>query len=147
MNYSNIYIKYGIIGGLFMALIMTFLGVSGDFEIGPVKYLKYIPLFAVLVIAGNYLKNNVSRNDFFSNASKTGIKISALCGAIAGVTVIILYFINPEYAPLKFNVSPETFGKTFIIAFMLFVETFVFGIIFNFIVIQGLKPGAETVQQ
>lgn len=147
MNNPIKFKKYGMIGGLLMLSITAILAISGEYEIGIVKYVKYIPLFVILFILGKEIKNNEKRSDFFTIALKNGISVSAMCGAIMGIGIIILFLINPAFAPLKFNVTPDSIQKAIIIAFMLFFETFVFGSIFNFIVIQGLKPGAETVNQ
>lgn len=139
--------KRGIYAGLAMALIMSALSTTGNYEIGPVKYLQYFVLIGFFIKTALDIKDEVAANTFFQKAMTAGFRMSILAGVVLALATLVLYAINPIFAPMKFNLLPQDLFQAMTIAVILLFETVAFGVIVNFAIIQALKPGAETVNQ
>lgn len=139
--------KYGIYAGLAMVIILALLSVTGDYNIGFIKYVKYIALFIFLCIANLSIREKLRDRKYFGEAMGMGFRLSAIAGVFLLGATVVLFVINPSFAPMKFNFSPDTLVDSFIIGSIIFFETLVFGTLINFVLIQFIKPGAETVQQ
>ncbi len=138
--------RIGLYAGLAMAILMAAMSITGNFEIGPVKYIKYIVLMGFLIKAGILIKQNAPAKKFFQRAMLGGLRIVVLAGLIVAFTSLMLYVVQPEFAPMKFNLLPTNGLQAFTISVMLLIETVALGFILNFAVIQALKPGAENIQ-
>ena len=139
LNSRQLLKSHGIISGLLMTLVMLTLSISGDYKIGLIKYLKYIPLVIILNSFAIYLKPKVKKYKYFPKILVGGLGISAIAGAFLFISTLVVFGIIQDHAPMKFNLLPTNWLDATTIAVMLFVETIALGFIFNFIIFQYHK--------
>jgi hypothetical protein len=135
--------KYGLIIGLIMAAYLFLLNALTD-DISTVfkmmKNLAYIPFIGLALSA---YKKALPQGKIF----KDGIKLIALIGAVAGITLaaanIIVSIILPEISFQQFMNEGDSVGDVLINSFFLASESFVFAMIIGFCFLQFLKDGGS----
>ena len=138
---------YGILAGILMAAIMALFSINGDYSVGFVKYLKYVALFAVLIMVDLLIKKRFANGNFFQKGLVSGLRLSIYAGAIVAASALLLFAVNPAFAPMKFNLIPETWLDAVTISVMLLIEVVALGFILNFIVLQSLKTGPKPLNE
>lgn len=131
-------IKYGLIAGSLMSALLLIFQLSGN-DFSPfLKLLKYTPLAIVIIIGLNAYKSKIN-GDIFINGISFGAKLSLLAGLVLVIANILLYVIYPEIAFSKYGLEPHALSSVLVISAILFFETFVFGNIISFCILQYLK--------
>lgn len=133
--------------GVGMSIVLLTLSLMGNYEVGYIKFLKYVVLFAILIIAANKAKDYFSESEFFTKSLMNGLRISIIGGVILGITTLLIFGIFPEAAPMKFNLIPKNWFDATAIAGMFLFESAALGFIFNLIVLQFLKRGPKEMSE
>ena len=135
--------RYGLIAGISMsAILLLFQLFTGD--LNPyLKLIKYLPLFICLGLALVEIKHIIPGEKIFIKGMAHGFKLSAYAGIIVAIVSLLIAFFKPDLRFSIFGVQSKTIAQDVIISAMLAAETFVFGSIISFIILQFLK---ERVQ-
>jgi len=140
INTDNLSTQYGIAAGIMMSALLLAFQISGS-DFSPfMKLSKYIILALLLTVALKVYKNKIS-GDIFIKGISFGAKLSFVAGLVLVITNFVLYFINPAIAFSKYGLEPSAVSGVAVISAILFFETFVFGNIISFSVLQYLKGG------
>ena len=135
--------KYGVIIGLIMAGYLFLLNATTN-EIDTVfKMLKNVAFIPFIGLALFAYKKALPEGKIF----KDGIKLTALIGAISGVTLaaanVLVSLIAPEISFQQFMNEGDSVGDVLINSFFLATESFVFAMIIGFCFLQFLKSGGS----
>lgn len=138
INTSNISTKYGVLAGIGMSLILLLFQLSGN-DFSPfLKLGKYIVLAVVITFA--LKKYSAGTNaDIFIKGIGIGTKLSLVAALVMVAANVLLYAITPTLAFSKYSIEPTTLGEAGLVSGILFFETFVFGSLTTFAVLQFLK--------
>jgi hypothetical protein len=142
---KDLLLIHGLIAGLLISLMTVSLSISDDFKIGLIKFLIYLPLTAVLISHARLLKPIVQDQTYFPKLLSGGLLISSMAGIFLMATTLILFGINPEFAPMKFNLMPANWLDATTISVMQLFETTALGFTINLIVFQYYKMGPRTL--
>lgn len=142
---KNLLIFHALIAGLMCSLLSITLSVSSDLKFGFIKFSKYIPLALVLISHAINLKPVVEDRDYFPKLLSGGLFISWITGTFLMLSVLILFAIDPHYAPMKFNLLPASWLDAITISVMQLFETTALGFTINLIVFQYFKLGPKTL--
>lgn len=131
---------YGVVAGILMGLYTWILNASTDNPGAALQFAKYIFLIAILGFVLYRHKFSVPRGKTF----KTGIVVGAYTTIAAGITLIIFNIIlylggADDSATEMFNKDADTLPDTLMLSGILFLETFVAGMITTFISLQLYK--------
>ena len=139
-KYSNLILKYGLGSGIVMAIILLMFQWFGYPDKILIKYVNYIGLIFFLGIFMKHLKRMMRKDaDLFIQGIKAGARISFVAGLVVIVINILLYLINPELAFNKFFIEPNSVLDLLTVSIFLLFETFVFGSLISFIILQYKK--------
>ena len=142
INTSNISTRFGLFSGMLMAAVLLLFQISGQDYSPFLKLGKYLVLGAGIVAALNVYKQ-ASSKDVFIGGIGVGVKLSLAAALILVATNIVLYAVAPAFAFSKYGLEPHSFAEMGLISGILFFETFVFGSIITFSVLQFLKDKIE----
>jgi len=138
INTHNISFRYGAIAGILMAVVLMLFSMSGN-DFSPfLKLSKYLPLAMVIIVALNIYKSKVNSNIFIKGIG-IGAKLSIIAGAILALINLVLFLIQPEWSFSKYGIDPTSLERMIMVSAILFFETFVFGNIISFAILQYLK--------
>ena len=142
INLNNLSTKYGLLGGLLMAVILFGFQITGN-DFSPfVKLSKYTMLALSIVVALNIYKNKI-KGDIFIKGISLGTKLSLVSGLILVALNYAIFFLYPDFAFSKYSIEPSSIRQVTLISGVLFFETLVFGSLITFMVLQFLKEPIE----
>lgn len=124
---------------IYTILIQSFSSPETISYLKPFRYLLLLGIFYVLF--KNY-KNALPEGRIFKKGAVLGIYMSAIAAIISVAVIALAEFAGFEFN--KFNQEVDTFSEFITMDWILFFETFVFGIIASFICLQGLKATNRT---
>lgn len=142
INTSNISTQYGLLSGGLMAAVLLMFQMAGQDYSPFLKLGKYLILIIGIVTALNIYKSKIQK-DVFIGGIGVGIKLSLAAGLILVLTNTVLFLVAPELAFSKYGLEPHSFAQMALISGILFFETFVFGSLITFAVLQFLKGSIE----
>ena len=131
--------KYALISGLLISIFLAMLGVSGNYGLSSIKYIKYLILIACLIAFYRRSKNNLSENPNLFTYIGSGAKITVIAATMVAITNLILFFIEPSYSIEKYSLLASTVGEAVSVSFLLFVELTVLGMLCCFVVYPWFK--------
>ncbi len=138
---KKITIKHGVIAGMTMSVLLFGLAIIGDYGGSPLKYLKYLILFATIAYSLKLMKDRHNADHhFFSKALIRGLNLSLISAGIISILNIVMFSINPEYSIAKWNLEPSTVMEAMVVSVSILLEMFVMGGIATFVTFQALKP-------
>jgi len=138
-------IRNGILLGLVVALYSLFIQIIAPSESAayfkPVKYLFMLGAFYYTL--KNY-KERLPKGEIFKRGSVLGIYMSIATALTVFALMSLFQVLFPSIEFSQYTQDIDSDSKAVIFDWMLLVETFVFGIIINFIILQGLKDTNRT---
>lgn len=133
-------VKWGIIGGLVMAVFLVLTQLMSSEGSIALKFFKYIALGAVLLFGLSTQRSYMQENYRF----KDGMMLGAFMTLISSITLvlsnIVLYATTDNLAFDKFSKTADSFGNVMLLNGVIFFEVLVFGMIITFVCLQSLKP-------
>ena len=130
--------NYGLTAsGVMMAflLFMEFTDNHGPF----VNFMSYIPLAIILFVALKDLKTRLPKDRIFIKGLPLGLGISLVAASFLTVLNICLIIFAPSHSFHAFGIEPVSLNQEVMMTSIFFVETFVYGAIITFILLQFLK--------
>jgi len=135
----------GILLGVAIAMYSLLVQLAAPSEIAayfkPVKYLFMLGAFYYTL---NNYKKTLPKGEIFKRGAVLGIYMSAATAftAFALMSLFEVLFSGVEFS--QYTEEIDSVSEAIIFDWILLVETFVFGIIVNFIILQGLKDSNRT---
>lgn len=109
-----------------------------------IKPLKYVFVFGGFYYALSQYKQVLPKNRIFRKGAVLGIIMSLYLAFSLVATLSLSALVFPAEEFTKYNKEITQFSQFITFDALLFVETFVFGIIISFICLQGLKDTNRT---
>ncbi|MEL6941350.1 MAG: hypothetical protein AAFO82_01670 [Bacteroidota bacterium] len=109
-----------------------------------IKPASYLIMLGMFYFTLKDYKSQLPKGKIFTKGSLLGLFMSAITSAILVAVMTALKFIfgNVEFS--KFTKEVDTFNEMITFDWILLFQTFVFGIIVTFIVLQGIKDSNRT---
>jgi hypothetical protein len=141
-NFYGNGLRLGLLAGIAMSIYLLAINALGFNESIGVKYLKYFILLGTLIYGLNKQKDTLGSAYTFRSGMGFGLFISIVSAAVLLVASLLSYGLTDSLAFQKFNINGGKFGYTAVVGALIFIETFVYGMIMTFINLQFLKNGA-----
>lgn len=133
-------IRWGIAGGVGMALFLVGAQVMTGGDSMILKFFKYMVLAAVLKF-GLDIQKSYMKDDY---KFKNGIQLGAIMTGVSAITLALmnmfLFWVSENLAFNKFSMDADTIGHVSVLSGVLMFEVLVFGMILSFIILQSIKP-------
>jgi hypothetical protein len=104
-----------------------------------VNFISYLPLGIILFLALKDLKSKLPKDKIFIKGLPLGLGISLIAASLLAALNIILILIAPSHSFHAFGIEPKTLNQEVMMTSIFFVETFVYGAIITFILLQFMK--------
>ncbi len=140
-NFYGNGLRLGLIGGAAMSIYLLTINALGFEDSVGVKYLKYFILLGILIYGLNSQKERLGKAYTFRSGMAYGLFISLVSATVLLVASLLSYGLADSLAFQKFNIDGGEFGLTAVVGALIFIETFVYGMIMTFITLQFLKNG------
>lgn len=150
-NYKHARVPYGraaLVGsaaGLVMALYLLLVefifadGVSSFVKLG--KYIFMVPLFYFALRA---YKARIPKGKIFKRGIVYGAAMSAAAGLVIMGLAVLFQLLFPEVETSQYLREVDTPEEEIALDWILIFETFVFGMVITFIILQGIKDPREA---
>jgi hypothetical protein len=104
-----------------------------------VNFISYLPLGIILFLALKDLKVKLPKHKIFIKGLPLGLGISLIAASLLAALNIILIFVTPSHSFHAFGIEPSSLNQEVMMTSIYFVETFVYGSIITFILLQFMK--------
>lgn len=108
------------------------------------KPVSYLIMFSSFYLTLKSYKKSLPKGKIFFKGALLGLYMSAITAGVLVSLMTILQVVFQEGHFSKFTREIDTFAEMVTFDWILFFQTFVFGIIINFIVLQGIKDTNKT---
>lgn len=129
----------GLFAGVILSAFLGLLSITGGYGESIIKYAKFLLLFGVISFALYRLKSELSGESFMLATIGKGFGISAIAGFVVTVVNYLLFLIRPEFSIEMYTLIPATTGQVHLVNLLIMIEFVVLGLLFAFIMFQGLK--------
>ncbi len=129
-------LKLGALMAVFLILVQIIFNPENVGYVKPGKYLIMLGMFYSTLIT---YKKGLERGQIYRKGFVLGIYMSAVAAITLVAILTGLQFVFQSFDFSKFFQTVDTTAEMIIFDWILLLETFVFGIIITFILLQGLK--------
>ena len=126
---------------LYTFLIEFFVSSEMASYLKPASYLIMLGFFYVSL---RDYKKRLPKGKIFTKGTSLGLYMSAITSVVLMVLMTLLQFIFQQVSFSKFTKEINTVSEMITFDWILLLQTFVFGIIVTFIILQGIKDTSRT---
>ncbi|MEM9886004.1 MAG: hypothetical protein AAF849_08935 [Bacteroidota bacterium] len=138
-------IRNGIIAGVVMAIYVFIVEASTDPRgTSYLRPISYIFMLGIFYFALKNYKAKLPKGKIFKRGAVMGIYMSTVAAIVLVGLMALLEFFFLEIGFSVFNREVHTLGEAVVFDWILLAQTFVFGILSTFVVLQGIKDTHRT---
>lgn len=136
---SNVSMKYGILAGFLMAMVYLIFQLTASQPYFAAQFLPYAIMVLVQILAFNIYRQKTHDHKIFIHGISLGARLNMFAAFTVVLISVLLFLINRDLSFDKYGIEPSGIRNVALIAGILLFETFAFGMIITFAILQYLK--------